>query len=85
MEVCREKIPHGQKRRADDELTNDQRLVKRFNLLDLGKFTYILLCPVINTLLMPFARAKWQTLHSRGPECAGASTLLECQRRYNAA
>ena len=31
------KLPHGQKRRADDELTNDQRLIKRFNLLNLGE------------------------------------------------
>lgn len=29
--------PHGQKRRAQEELTNDQRLVKRFNLLNLGE------------------------------------------------
>ena len=31
--------PHGQKRRAQDELTNDQRLVKRFNLLNLGQWS----------------------------------------------
>ena len=29
--------PHGQKRRAQDELANDQRLIKRFNLLNLGE------------------------------------------------
>ena len=29
-------LPHGQKRRAEDELENDQRLAKRFNLLNLG-------------------------------------------------
>jgi hypothetical protein len=28
--------PHGIKRHADDELDNDQRLTKRFNLLNLG-------------------------------------------------
>ena len=27
---------HGQKRRADDDLNNEQRLSKRFNLLNLG-------------------------------------------------
>lgn len=29
--------PHGQKRRAQEDLANDQRLVKRFNLLNLGE------------------------------------------------
>lgn len=28
--------PHGQKRQHDDELEHDQRLAKRFNLLNLG-------------------------------------------------
>ena len=36
MDVPREEPPHGRKRRADEELANDQRLVKRFNLLNLG-------------------------------------------------
>lgn len=31
------RTPHGRKRRAQEELANDQRLVKRFNLLDLGE------------------------------------------------
>ena len=29
--------PHGQKRRADDDLKNEQRLAKRFDLLNLGE------------------------------------------------
>ena len=29
--------PHGIKRRAEEELANDQRLIKRFNLLNLGE------------------------------------------------
>ena len=29
--------PHGTKRRAEEELANDQRLIKRFNLLSLGE------------------------------------------------
>ena len=29
--------PHGTKRRAEEELANDQRLIKRFNLLNLGE------------------------------------------------
>ncbi len=32
--------PHGHKRRAEDELANDQRLIKRFNLLNLGWLSY---------------------------------------------
>ncbi|MCJ1339674.1 hypothetical protein MMC09_004964 [Bachmanniomyces sp. S44760] len=30
-------LPHGHKRHAEDELENDQRLTKRFNLLDLER------------------------------------------------
>ena len=33
-------LPHGQKRHADDDLKNDQRLSKRFNLLNLGMSAY---------------------------------------------
>lgn len=32
--------PHGHKRRAEDELANDQRLIKRFNLLNLGWLSF---------------------------------------------
>ena len=32
--------PHGQKRRADDDLKNDQRLAKRFDLLNLGESSH---------------------------------------------
>lgn len=28
--------PHGQKRQSDDDLENEQRLAKRFNLLSVG-------------------------------------------------
>ena len=31
------RAPHGTKRRAEEELANDQRLIKRFNLLNLGE------------------------------------------------
>ena len=37
MVVPPKDAPHGQKRRAEDELANDQRLVKRFDLLNLGE------------------------------------------------
>ena len=30
-------LPHGRKRPANDSLESDQRLAKRFNLLNLGK------------------------------------------------
>ena len=30
-------IPNGQKRRAEDDLRNEQRLAKRFDLLNLGE------------------------------------------------
>lgn len=32
--------PHGHKRRAEDELANDQRLIKRFHLLNLGWLSF---------------------------------------------
>ena len=31
--------PHGQKRHADDNLDNEQRLAKRFNSLNIGMFS----------------------------------------------
>ncbi|KAI4150675.1 MAG: hypothetical protein LQ340_003950 [Diploschistes diacapsis] len=36
-EELRDSPPHGQKRVAEDDLRNEQRLAKRFNLLNLGK------------------------------------------------
>lgn len=42
MEVPLKDAPHGQKRRAEDELVNDQRLVKRFDLLNLGEAFLVL-------------------------------------------
>ena len=56
--------PHGTKRRADDDPRDDQRLAKRFNLLNIGNFhlsASIDLAPV----LIRVHRAKWQTLHTR--------------------
>lgn len=37
MDARFDDTPHGQKRRAEEELASDQRLVKRLNLLNLGK------------------------------------------------
>ena len=37
-EELRNSPPHGQKREAEDDLESEQRLAKRFNLLNLGKF-----------------------------------------------
>ena len=33
--------PHGQKRQPDDDLESEQRLAKRFNLLNIGTLTGI--------------------------------------------
>lgn len=35
-EELRSSFPHGQKRDAEDDLAHEQRLAKRFNLLNLG-------------------------------------------------
>ena len=35
-EELRNSPPHGQKRRPDDDLEAEQRLTKRFNLLNIG-------------------------------------------------
>ncbi len=42
MEV--ESAQHGQKRHAEDNLENEQRLAKRFNALNLGTFIFSISC-----------------------------------------
>lgn len=55
MEVRPKNTPHGQKRRAEDELLNDQRLVKRFDLLNLERNGKLYI-PVDQTSSVPSSR-----------------------------
>ena len=54
---------HGQKRSADDNLDTEQRLTKRFNLLNIGTAAYDLLPSVIINV---FTRKRRQALYPRG-------------------
>lgn len=40
--IERASVPHGQKRHAEDNLEDEQRFTKRFNLLNLGMIFTIL-------------------------------------------
>lgn len=53
--------PHGQKRQPDDDLEHDQRLAKRFNLLNLG-----MIDPILHRWLLTLRRKECQqSIHSR--------------------
>ena len=55
--------PHGVKRRADDDLRDDQRLAKRLSILNLGmRSPQDSLLFVYDLLIAAFLRAKWQSL-----------------------
>jgi len=43
MPGWKDSTPHGQKRRAEDDLKSEQRLAKRFDLLNIGIVTLSML------------------------------------------
>lgn len=76
-------IPHGQKRHADDSLESDQRLSKRFNLLNLGILCVIFLCQFSNCCsLQVQSKMAGFTSQSRAmretPPKSGMLKMIQC-------